>query len=403
MRHEQALLSTLLTSEEAFDDITTISDEFTDARHQRIFDAISELQNADHPVNIVSVASKLPKEADYIYSLTSEMYPSASVTFFAEQVRTAYIQRQLLSVASEILNNQTADPQLLIDSVRNKLDCVAQNEPESKTLAQHFDDLIENLDKPPALVDCGMGNLSKVIGGYRNGAMYVVAARPAVGKSLFALEAAYRIAEKSPVLFFSLEMEGRDLMSRLAASLASVPAESISYSTVSAEDKERLQSIRNRMNRNLTIKVAPGINVNQIRSEFRRASRKEPIKAIVIDYLGLMSDTSRTANRYEKVTNISNALKRLALELDVPIIALHQLNREVEGRTDPKPTLSDLRDSGAIEQDADSVFLLYRESINGIYENKMQVLIAKNRHGRQGKISFEIHPAYTRIVESSHD
>lgn len=403
MKNELALLSIILTSEEALDDISTIAEEFTDARNERIFVAITELRNSNQPVNILSVAAKLPKEADYIYSLTSEMYPSASVSFFAEQVRTAYIQRQLLGVASEILNNQTADPQVLIDLVRNKLDSVASKEPESKTLEQHFDDLMENLDRPPALVECGMGNLSKVIGGYRNGAMYVVAARPAVGKSLFALEAAYRIAEKSSVLFFSLEMEGRDLMSRLAASLASVPAESISYSTVSDEDKKRLQSIRDCMSRNLTIKVAPGVNVNQIRSEFRRASRKEPIKAIVIDYLGLMSDTTRTSNRYEKVTNISNSLKRLALELDIPIIALHQLNREVEGRSDARPTLSDLRDSGAIEQDADSVFLLYRDSVNGVYDNKMQVLIAKNRHGRQGKISFDIHPAYTRIVESTNE
>lgn len=403
MNNETALLSTLLTYEEGFDEVTIQPEMFLDARHERIFGAMLDLRDANQPVNIVSVAAKLPSESDYIWGLTSEIYPSVSLAFFADQIRDDYIKRQLLSVASDIMNAAGAEPQALIDRIRTKLDSVVSKEPEAKSLLQHYDDLMANLDKPPAMVDCGMRNLSKVIGGYRDGAMYVVAARPGVGKSLFALDAAYKIAETAPVLFFSLEMESRDLMGRLVASLASVPATDISYSTVHEDDRKRLEKVRDKLNRNLVLRVMPGINVNQVRAEFRRASRQTPIKAIVIDYLGLMSDTSRTSNRYEKVTNISNALKRLALELDVPIIALHQLNREVEGRSDPRPTLSDLRDSGAIEQDADAVFLLYREQINGIYDNRMQVLIAKNRHGSQGKISFDIHPAYTRIVESSHE
>lgn len=403
MNHESALLSTLLTFEEGFDEVTLQPEMFLDARHERIFTAMLQLRDSNQPVNIISVAQRLPQEAELIYGMTAEIYPSASLSFFADQVKDDYIKRQLLSVASDIINAGGGEPQALIDSIRAKLDSVVSKEPEAKSLLQHYDELMENLDKPPAIVDCGMSNLSKVIGGYRNGAMYVVAARPGVGKSLFALDAAYKISETAPVLFFSLEMESRDLMGRLVASLASVPATDINYSTVNEADRKRLDAVRDRMKRNLTLRVMPGINVNQVRAEYRRASRQTPIQAIVIDYLGLMSDTSRTSNRYEKVTNISNALKRLALELDVPIIALHQLNREVEGRSDPRPTLSDLRDSGAIEQDADAVFLLYREQINGIYDNRMQVLIAKNRHGSQGKISFEIHPAYTRIVESSHE
>jgi replicative DNA helicase len=400
--NEKALLSTIITIPEALDELSLVADEFQDHRNQRIFQTLLDLRSAGEVINMFSVIAKNPQLQDYIFEITADAHPAVSVSYFADQIRSAFINRQLLEVASVIISNQTDDPDALIDQVRAKLDSVAQKETESRSLIDLFDQMIDNLDKPPALIDSGMSNLNKVIGGYRNGAMYVVAARPGVGKSLFALESAFRLVNEGHVLFFSLEMDERDLMHRLTASLSSVTADSLSMSQVDPDERKKIMAMRQKFDRNLTIRTTPGLNVNNIRAEFRKASKREPVKAIVVDYLGLMSDTIRTSNRYEKITNISNALKRLALELNVPIIALSQLNREVEGRSNPQPTLSDLRDSGAIEQDADVVMLLFRESINGIYENLMQVLIAKNRHGRQGKISFEIHPAYTRIVER-HD
>jgi len=260
--------------------------------------------------------------------------------------------------------------------------------------------VLEELSKPSKVLQSPYKKLNQVIGGYRSGGMYVIAARPGVGKTMFALQNAFDLAENGGVMFFSLEMGRGELVKRLMASQASVFAESIAGANLGERDFKAIASKRTNFQRKLVIEDKPGLNVNKIRAAYRRANRETQINAIVIDYLGLMSDIKRSSSRYEKVTNISNDLKQLPRELEVPIIALHQLNREVESRSDPRPNLSDLRDSGAIEQDADVVMLMHREhDIQGKMKNELFMYVAKNRHGKQGLLKFRVEDEFVRVTE----
>jgi len=260
--------------------------------------------------------------------------------------------------------------------------------------------VLDELSKPSKVLKSPYKKLNQVISGYRAGGMYVIAARPGVGKTMFALQNAFDLAENGGVMFFSLEMGRNELVKRLMASEASVFAESIAGGQLGERDFKAIATKRNSFQRKLLIEDKPGLNVNKIRAAYRKANRDTQINAIVIDYLGLMSDIKRSGSRYEKVTNISNDLKQLARELEVPIIALHQLNREVESRTDPRPNLSDLRDSGAIEQDADVVMLMHREhDTMGAMKNELFMYVAKNRHGKQGLLKFNVEDKFVRVTE----
>jgi replicative DNA helicase len=223
---------------------------------------------------------------------------------------------------------------------------------------------------------------------------------------MFAMQLAYEMAANQGILFFSLEMSRSELLKRIICSVASLTTEEVLNGTIKPELMPAVEKLRDKFNHQLVINDKPGVTVDRIRAVFHRENQANQIKAIFVDYLGLMEDITKSSSRYEKVTNISNDIKRLARELNVPIVALHQLNREVEHRSNGMPTLADLRDSGAIEQDADVVMLLHRKMETEMgekrrvqFQNELDVIIAKNRHGRMGRVGFQVQPAYVRIRE----
>jgi replicative DNA helicase len=399
MNNELALLSAVLMNPEELDEITLSAEAFNEPKHSRIWQTIIGLKAEGSPINIVSVGEKLSPLREYVYHLTDQFFPAGSAGYFASQVNDAFVKRELVALMQMLATKQDQPAETLIDEARSKLNKLTSGESSLRSLAEVYAETVDSLKNPPAMIPCDFPQLREKIDGWRNGAMYVVAARPGVGKTIFALETAYQMATHGAVLYFSMEMGDSELVKRLTASVTSVLASAITTSKLNRDDWERLEVKRNSFNRELYIDDKPSINVNYIRSQFKKLARQTEVKGIVIDYLGLMSDTERAKNRYEKVTNISNALKQLARELDVPIVALHQLNREVEGRSTPKPNLADLRDSGAIEQDADVVMLLHRDlNERGLMDSILHVGIAKNRHGAQGACQFQLHPEYVRMA-----
>jgi len=401
MNNELALLSAVLMNPDELDELTLSPAAFNEPKHSRIWQTILALRAEKSPINIVSVGDKLMPIRNYVHRLTDQFFPAGSVAYFAEQVNESYVKRELVMIMQNLATRQDEPAESLLDEARSRLNKLSSGESNLRSLGEIYDTTVQDLRNPPAMIPCDFPQLREKIDGWRNGAMYVVAARPGVGKTIFALETAYQMATHGTVLYFSMEMGDSELVKRLTASVTSVLASSITTSKLNQQDWDRLKLKRDEFNRDLYIDDKPSINVNYIRAQVKKLSRQTDVKGIVIDYLGLMSDTEKAKNRYEKVTNISNALKQLARELNVPIVALHQLNREVEGRSTPKPNLADLRDSGAIEQDADVVMLLHRDlNEKGLMENILHVGIAKNRHGAQGACQFQLHPQYVRMAHA---
>jgi replicative DNA helicase len=402
MNAELALLSALLMNPEELDEIQLSPNAFLEPKHSKIYSAILELDKQSAPINIVSVGAKVPSLKDYVFSITDRIFAGGSAGFFADQVHEAYVKRELVTIMQSVASKQDQPAEALLDMAKKQLNDLTAGQSSLKSLSQLYDQTLDGMKNPPGMVPCDFPQLARIIQGYRNGAMYVVAARPGVGKTIFGLETAYQMAQHGAVLYFSMEMGDTELVKRLLSSVTSVLASQISINDLEDQDWKRLEVKREDFTRQLYIDDKPSINVNYMRSQFRKLSRETEVKAIVIDYLGLMSDTERTKNRYEKVTNISNALKQLARELKVPIIALHQLNREVENRLSARPTLADLRDSGAIEQDADVVMLLHRErdKETNLMDNTLFLGVAKNRHGAQDGCQFKLHPDYVRIANA---
>jgi len=310
-------------------------------------------------------------------------------------------KRRVIELAKRLLNeaNET-EPDQLVALIKKTVDTMQVGSGEIATLSDIFDDVLEELSAPSKMTKTPYKRLNNIIGGYRAGAVYIVAARPGVGKTMFALQNAYDLASQGGVMFFSMEMGKNELVKRLISAEARVFADKVSRGELDEYEWKQIAKNRNKFQRDLIIEDRPGISVNKLRSAYRKAAKDRTINAIVVDYLGLMHDSRGGRSRYEKVTNISNDLKQLARELNIPIIALHQLNREVESRTDPRPNLSDLRDSGAIEQDADVVMLLHRPTNSeGQFTNEMLMYIAKNRHGRQGGLKFTVDEQFVKVVE----
>jgi replicative DNA helicase len=262
---------------------------------------------------------------------------------------------------------------------------------------------VDHLNSKPDFVPSQWGSLNAFLGGFRPGALYIIGARPSVGKSVVAVNMAFELAGEGAVSFHSLEMSKREIMNRLFASVCNVSMDHLENRTLNETDWRRIAEKQKELARPIAIADKSGQTLVDVRAFARQVGKKHKLAAIVVDYLQLMQDTERGRNRYESVTAISNGLKILARDLDVPVIALAQLNRGIEGRKDNAPGLADLRDSGAIEQDADVVILLNRERSNTDGEDersKMILHIAKNRHGKTGHVALRFDGLFARVVEN---
>ena len=419
---EEAVLGAIMLEKNAFDTVIEILKPecfYVDA-HQRIFNAMQGLANKSQPIDILTVAEELRSREElemvggpyYVTKLTNTVVSSANVDAHARIILQKFIQRELIRISGEIIGDayeDSTDVFDLLDDAENKLFQITNNHLRKDynsidTVLVNTIKRIEDLrqrNEDVTGVPSGFTGLDRITYGWQNTDLIILAARPAVGKTAFALNlarnAVMHATKPTPVALFSLEMSAGQLVQRILSAESEIWLEKIARGKMEEHEMKQLyaRGIQRLSQAPLFIDDTPALNIFELRAKCRRLKNKHNIGMIIIDYLQLMSGTGdgRSSNREQEISNISRNLKGLAKELNVPIIALSQLSRAVEQRGAKEgsrvPQLSDLRESGAIEQDADMVMFLYRpeyydlttsaegENIKGLTEVK----IAKHRNG----------------------
>ncbi|MCS6916848.1 MAG: replicative DNA helicase [Chitinophagales bacterium] len=418
---EEAVLGALMLERDAAAaviDILKPESFYLDA-HQCIYAAIRDLFDRSQPIDLLTVTEELRRRGELdrvggplaVTALTQKVASAANVEFHARIVAQKYIQRELIGISSDIIKaayEDTTDVFDLLDFAERKIyeitdknlrrsyyplsDLMVQAVKQLKTIREHKDAVTG--------VPAGFAALDHLTNGWQNSDLIIVAARPGMGKTSFVLSLARNAAidHEKAVAFFSLEMSALQLTQRLIAAETGIPAEKIRRGGMEQHEWEQLIHQTNQFSRaRLFIDDTPAINIFELRAKARRLKMQHDISLIILDYLQLMSGTGeqRNANREQEISNISRALKSIAKELNIPIIALSQLNRSVEVRGgDKRPQLSDLRESGAIEQDADLVLFIYRPEYYKITQDAegndttgmAEIIVAKHRNGAVGSV-----------------
>jgi replicative DNA helicase len=417
---EEAVLGAIMLEKSAFDTVVEIlkPECFYLEGHQRIYRTMQSLAQKSQPIDIFTVVEELKtrQELDivggayYVTKLTNSVVSSAHIDTHSRIILQKFIQRELIRISGEIIGDayeDSTDVFDLLDDAESKLFEITNNHLRKnfdsidtvlvKTI-QRIEDLRHKQDEITG-VPSGFPTLDKITYGWQPTDLIILAARPAVGKTAFALNlarnAALNASKPTPVAFFSLEMSSAQLVQRILSAEAEIFMEKIARGRLEEHEMKQLykKGIDRLAKAPIFIDDTPALNIFELRAKCRRLKNKHNIGFIIIDYLQLMSGSgdNRNGNREQEISQISRALKGLAKELQVPIIALSQLSRAVESRKDGEkiPQLSDLRESGAIEQDADMVMFLYRPEYYGITANEMgesnkgetHVKIAKHRNG----------------------
>ncbi len=419
---EEAVLGAIMLEKNAFDAVIEILKPecfYVDA-HQRIFNAMQSLANKSQPIDILTVAEELRSREElemvggpyYVTKLTNTVVSSANIDAHARIILQKFIQRELIRISGEIIGDayeDSTDVFDLLDDAENKLFQITNNHLRKDynsidTVLVNTIKRIEDLrqrNEDVTGVPSGFSGLDRVTYGWQNTDLIILAARPAVGKTAFALNLARNAAmhptKPTPVAMFSLEMSAGQLVQRILSAESEIWLEKIARGKMEEHEMKQLyaRGIQRLSQAPLYIDDTPALNIFELRAKCRRLKNKHNIGMIIIDYLQLMSGTGdgRNSNREREISNISRNLKGLAKELNIPIIALSQLSRAVEqrGAKDGSrvPQLSDLRESGAIEQDADMVMFLYRPEYYDLTQNAegenikglTEVKIAKHRNG----------------------
>jgi len=412
---EKAVLGAILLEQNALSNVIDIMKPevfYLDA-HQKIFSAILELFGESQPVDIMTVTHVLQKHgtlnevggAYYISQLTNRVASAANVEFHARIVLQKFLQRQLIQISSEIIKDcydDSSDVFDILDKAERELFSVSETNLRRSysTMDQLVKEAIEQIDKAAKQegnlsgVSSGFAELDNVTAGWQKSDLIVIAARPGMGKTAFVLSMACNIAVKLniPVAMFSLEMAGVQLATRLIASESEIDAQKLKRGNLASFEWKQLNSkLTELSNAPFYIDDTPALSIFELRAKCRRLKAQHDIQLVIVDYLQLMtSGAEGRGNREQEISNISRSLKSLAKELNIPIIALSQLSRAVETRGgNKKPVLSDLRESGAIEQDADLVAFIYRPEYYKIDVDEngnstlglAQIIIAKHRNG----------------------
>jgi replicative DNA helicase len=423
---EQSTLGGMLLSKDAVADVIEIirGRDFYHPKHEIIFDAILTLYSHGEPTDVITVSEELTKTgmlqraggADYLHSIVSLVPTAASSGYYAQIVADKAVLRRLVEAGTRIANMGYASEGEVTDLVN-----VAQTEiyqvaggVEAEDYVPLTDAVTVALDEIEAArgqdgqltgVPSGFADLDALTNGFHNGQLILVAARPALGKSTLALDfaRAASIRHNMPSIVFSLEMGKAEIAMRLLSAETSIPLQKMRKGMIEAKDWTTIAQTRGRIeNAPLYIDDSPNMTLVEIRAKCRRLKQRVGLKMIVIDYLQLMTSGKRVESRQQEVSEFSRALKLLAKELQVPVIALSQLNRGPEQRSDRKPQLSDLRESGSLEQDADMVILLHRESA---YEKdnpragEADFIVAKHRNGPTDTITVGFQGHYSRFAD----
>ena len=415
---EEAVLGAMMIDKKGVDEVIDIlqPDAFYKDAHKYIFEAIIQLFNDTQPIDLLTVSAQLRKNAKldlaggdfYLIQLTQKISSSAHIEFHSRIILQKFIQRSLIRISSEIIEDsydETADVFDLLDKAESKLYEVTQgnikrSSETAQSLVLQAKKKIEEISKKEGLsgVETGFHNLDKLTSGWQPSDLIIIAARPAMGKTAFVLSMARNIAIQygHGVALFSLEMASVQLITRLISSETGLSSEKLRTGKLEAHEWTMLSTkVKDLEKAPLFIDDTPSLSIFDLRAKCRRLASQHGIKIIIIDYLQLMTaggNAKGGGNREQEISTISRNLKALAKELNVPVIALSQLSRAVETRGSSKrPLLSDLRESGAIEQDADIVSFLYRPEYYKIEEwddeeasptaGQAEIMIAKHRNG----------------------
>ncbi|MFC2136563.1 replicative DNA helicase [Bacteroidota bacterium] len=419
---EEAVLGAIMLEKDAVISVLDIlvPDCFYKDAHQKIFRAIIDLSTALQPVDILTVTEELRKRKEleevggpfYITQLTNRVASAANIEFHARIVAQKYIQRELIRVASDIQNrafDETIDVDDLLDYSESELFNIAEGNIKKESAkinvvikeALHQIEEAGKRDDALSGIPSGYTKIDRISSGWQKSDLVIIAARPSMGKTAFVLSMARNMAidHKRSVAIFSLEMSSVQLVNRLLVAESEIPSNKIRNGRLEPYEWEQLEhKIKSLIDAPIYIDDTPAISIFELRAKCRRLKMQHEVECIIIDYLQLMSgNPDNKGNREQEVSQISRALKGIAKELDVPIIALSQLNRSVEMRSGNKrPQLSDLRESGAIEQDADMVLFIHRPEKYGFIEDEegqsllgiAEIIVAKHRNGALGDVKL---------------
>ena len=426
---EQSLLGSILIDPASLNEVADLinSDDFYEEAHKQIYLAMHELFLLNSEIDIVTLIDMLVRKGiydksggeDYIRSIC-EVVPSAlNIKDYAKIVKEKSVLRQLIEACGDITQSAYSEQESvtgIIDSAENKIFAIAQGR-DTKNFRHirevlmdvhgHLKDLQENPEEVQG-TKTGFSGLDNVLVGMGNSDLILVGARPGMGKTSFVLNIGTNVAikTKKTVCIFSLEMSCEQLVSRLLSSEAMVDSTALRSGRLQSEDWDKIALASSKLaGTNILIDDTTGLTVTGMKAKLRRV---KDLGLVIIDYLGLLQSDRQTDNRVNEVSEISRSLKVMAKELNVPVICCAQLSRGPESRTDKKPMLSDLRDSGAIEQDADVVMFLYRDEYYKTDSNSQdasiaEVIVQKNRHGSTGTVEMGWIGRYTKFLTKADD
>jgi len=432
---EMSLLGALLWDSRVVGDVVTVlrgGEDFARPSHRVIYDSIVELYDRHGAVDVVQLHQRLTDRGilddvgglEYVLKLAESVPSAANAVHYAELVREKAILRELIGAAGEILeeaHHSRDGASMVLESAEQRIFQIAQRRDRAvmTDLRQILDETMRRLEENEGRTITGVATgyveLDEMTSGLQPGEMIIVAARPSMGKTALALNLAENVAmDGRPVAFFSLEMSRQQLVQRLLCSRGQIDGQRFRRNLLRQEDYQRLMAACNELSSApILIDDTPGLTLLQLRSKARRMKEKSGLQAIFLDYLQLMSAGGRVESRQLEVSEISRGIKAMARELEVPVVCLSQLNRAAEQREGHRPRMSDLRESGSIEQDADVVCMLHREEYyhraepdwaeqNPDKVGVAELIVAKQRNGPTGTVDLAWDSATTRFRTLSH-
>ena len=432
---EQAVLGGLLLNPVAWDQVADVvrQEDFYRPDHQLVFGAIAGIAGEGKPADVVTVSGYLERNGQldkagglaYLSSIARDTPTAANVRAYAQIVRERSLMRQLIQagtqIASSVYNNDGMSARDLVDRAEQRVFEIADGSfrgregarPVRELLPPVIDQIDEWHSNPDKLrgLATGFTQFDKVTGGLRPGDLVIIAGRPSMGKTTLAINMAENAAvdpnTRASVAVFSMEMPSEQVITRMLASIGGVPLASLRSGRISDDDWVRITGATSQLSEaKIFLDETPALNPTELRARARRVKREHGLNLIVIDYLQLMQVPGTQENRATEIAEISRGLKVLAKELQVPVIALSQLNRAVEQREHKKPVMSDLRESGAIEQEADMVLLIYREEVydkNTTKKGVAEIDLVKHRNGETTNFLLTFQGQYTRFANYVSD
>jgi len=398
---EQSVLgAVLLTNGKILDDLTLTPEEFYSQMHEQVYRIMQIMWNKNEPIDVITLSNNY--DIRKIGGLTPVMFhewtsvvptPSSAV-FYANVIHESFVRRKLAESATRITQMaKEANFDNLTETARSEIDkALGVSKSSVSFVYQDIDKTVASINEPSLAVATPWLGLTSAIGGWRQGALYVIGARPGRGKTSIGIQSALEMAKYGAVAFSSLEMRKEEIHKRIMSMTASIPMDSLMNNRMTERDLGKWAVLKDSVRPAIAIDDRAEVTIQDIKTHARSVHRITPLSAIIVDYLQLMTSKDNRP-RHEIVSDFSRQLKIMARDLNVPVIALSQLNRSSEARIDKRPSLGDLRESGAIEQDADVVILLHLDD-----DGNMLLDVAKNRHGAQAIVKLTWEGQYARAI-----